>query len=175
MSGIANIEARALLANEAPDPFAAIFGTRRGVPESRHLTLASRLGEHGMNTPELSGHPGFYPILTSPLFKHEGVKIARLHLGVSDHFGDMEFAVVLANLRREVGSDVPLGSTGHFFGGDLREALRYGASILAQSELLGPGSVDVHRLSTSFTFEAFDETFEQRLQESALACNGGRP
>jgi len=154
-----------LLADDAIDPFAAIFGTRRGSPEreSKYLALADDLGDHGIGLLELAGHPDFQPILISPLFRNDG-EVSRLHLGLSDHFGDMQFAVMLAQISREPGADVPLDSRVRCFERELDEAIYYASAILDGKELLGPGAIPF-RCSISFTAEAFDEVFKKRLQE----------
>jgi len=169
------------------DPFATVFGTRRGLTArmrafransalsnlSDYLGFAFMLGQHNLPYAELVGHPSFQPILSSPLFslndKDQQGAILRVHLGISTDgapSAGVQFTVMVmerSGLTTDSNFWVFLQSYS-----TLGEALNHAAGYLNNRNSVhppDPGDPPATDL-TDFTAEEFKKAFSRRLAGS---------
>jgi len=168
------------------DPFAAVFGTRRGLtPKMRtfranaelgllpdFLGFAFMLGKHDLPYAELSVYPSFQPILSSSLFQlssqDERKKLFRVHLGIftiSQQDGSAQFAVMVVE-RDGLAPDSPFET--HIRGYvTLGDALNHARSRLVnRMSIHPPDPGDPLADLMPFTAEMFSKAFSRRLAGS---------
>jgi len=185
-SGPRIFDTRARVWDLRRDPFAAIFGTRRGLaakmrrsPDSAPLddvrdyrTLALDLGSHDAPYAEFSKHPSFQPVLSSCLFQlrsqDEREKLFRVHLGLSTASTQEElplFAVMIVE-RYGFHPDSPFEARIHAYGA-LKDALNHASGYLVNRTKTHPADPGDPTISfTDFTAPMFDTLFRRRLAAS---------
>jgi len=188
MSALAIFPEKLFGLDDLPDPFAAIFGTRRGLPGAArtpyeealrngtpdYLSLTYKLGTDGVIAPgELAKHTEFQSILNSAgLWNSDlpaGEGVVRVHLGISfdsQRNGPAHFAVLLAKCS-VADPENPLAFANSFeteiwVHDTLDKALTCAATHTDKHPKVRPIPRPALEFE-KFTAEMFDAAFKQRL------------